>query len=230
MDGIQQELILYGSVMGAFTVCQDFFTCTSGVGHHVSRYAMKIFGCGTAVRPTMFCFCRCPLGLLAVVSFPVGCTESFFMLKCFMALHIGSIRDALRWSMETPFIIGRLRTYSLVLNRSPMGMEVALVLGSSRTCFRWCRPTRSRLMGSEEQFPAVVSLTVVTMLSDAGGRGGRKVVILHFATCVMNEFEEVRAHRPADPPDCRQLRSGDGRLLHWFLVSASHLCHFSSRL
>ena len=52
VEGIQQNMIQYGSIAGAFAVYEDFPTYTSGVYHHVSGselggHAMKIFGWGT---------------------------------------------------------------------------------------------------------------------------------------------------------------------------------------
>merc|ERR1712107_218495 len=52
VQGIQQDMMQYGSVTGAFTVYEDFPTYTSGVYHHVSGselggHAIKIFGWGT---------------------------------------------------------------------------------------------------------------------------------------------------------------------------------------
>ena len=49
VEGIQEDMIQYGSVTGAFTVYEDFPTYTSGVYHHVSGselggHAIKIFG------------------------------------------------------------------------------------------------------------------------------------------------------------------------------------------
>ena len=52
VEGIQQDMMQYGSVTDAFTVYEDFPTYTSGVYHHVSGselggHAIKIFGWGT---------------------------------------------------------------------------------------------------------------------------------------------------------------------------------------
>merc|ERR1712107_129041 len=52
VQGIQQDMMQYGSVTGAFTVYEDSPTYTSGVYHHVSGselggHAIKIFGWGT---------------------------------------------------------------------------------------------------------------------------------------------------------------------------------------
>merc|ERR1719343_1871595 len=46
------------------------------------------------------------------------------MLCCYKSLHIGSLRDALRWSMVAPFFTGMLITSMLALH----GCSMTLVL------------------------------------------------------------------------------------------------------
>ncbi|CAL1167122.1 unnamed protein product [Cladocopium goreaui] len=85
-------------------------------------------------------WCLCSVGMmvfnkLSVVHFPAVCfLVALQMAFCCVALlcfawrwiHIGSIRDVLRWSMVTPFFSGMLLTSMLALKNAPMSLVVVL--------------------------------------------------------------------------------------------------------
>lgn len=85
-------------------------------------------------------WCICSVGMmvfnkLSVVHFPAVCfLVALQMAFCCVALlcfawrwiHIGSIRDVLRWSMVTPFFSGMLLTSMLALKNAPMSLVVVL--------------------------------------------------------------------------------------------------------
>jgi len=86
----------------------------------------------------------CSLGMLifnklAITVFPVECflvalqmgVSAICMLFCWNSLHIGSMKDVLRWSLVTPFFTGMLLTSILALKHAPMSLVI---------CFRAVSP------------------------------------------------------------------------------------------
>lgn len=80
----------------------------------------------------------CSIGMmlfnkLAVKAFPAECTLVAMQMAftvvimggcCFKSIHIGSFRDALRWSMVVPFFTGMLLSSILALKYAPMTLVV----------------------------------------------------------------------------------------------------------
>merc|ERR1719262_621316 len=48
----------------------------------------------------------------------------FLTVFCWSSIHIGSIRDVLRWSLIAPFFTGMLLTSILALKHAPMSLVV----------------------------------------------------------------------------------------------------------
>lgn len=76
---------------------------------------------------------------LAIQAFPMECTlvalqMSFAALMmlvcCWRSLHVGSMRDVLRWSMVVPFYTGMLLTSILALKHAPMTLVVVFRVAS----------------------------------------------------------------------------------------------------
>ena len=88
------------------------------------------------------CTCNCfsSVGMLlfnklAVQALPLECSlvwlqlffAAFFMLIFgFPYLHIGSMKDFLRWCMVVPFFTGMLMTSILALKKAPMSLVIVL--------------------------------------------------------------------------------------------------------
>jgi len=82
----------------------------------------------------------CSIGMmlfnkLAVKVFPVECvlvgiqmafTCLVMVVFCWRSIHIGSLRDVLRWSMVAPFFTGMLLTSILALKHAPMSLVITL--------------------------------------------------------------------------------------------------------
>lgn len=83
-------------------------------------------------------WCVCSVGMmvfnkLAIQAFPLECSlvalqMAFCVLVmlvcCWRSLHIGSLRDVLRWSMVAPLFTGMLLTSILALKNAPMTLVV----------------------------------------------------------------------------------------------------------
>jgi len=76
---------------------------------------------------------------LAIQAFPMECTlvalqMSFAALMmlvcCWRSLHMGSVRDVLRWSTVVPFYTGMLLTSILALKHAPMSLVVVFRVAS----------------------------------------------------------------------------------------------------
>jgi len=85
-------------------------------------------------------FCFCSVGMLlfnkfAVEAFPYECTlvamqmlfaAAMLIIFTWSSLHIGSVRDLLRWCMVVPFFTGMLLSSILALKAAPMSLVVTL--------------------------------------------------------------------------------------------------------
>jgi len=112
-------------------------------------------------------FSTCSLGMLlfnsvAIHVFPLECilvgVQMLFavvcMLLCWPALHFGSLRDVLRWSLVAPFFTGMLLTSILALKYAPMSMVVVFrVLSALLT------------LGVERFYPEPLRVDTKTLLS-----------------------------------------------------------------
>jgi len=101
-----------------------------GASRYNNERSEVVFGVGS--------WMVCSIGMLvfnklAVSAFPVECmlvamqmgVSVILMLTCcWGSLHIGSIRDALRWSMVAPFYTGMLLTSILALKNAPMTLVI----------------------------------------------------------------------------------------------------------
>lgn len=86
------------------------------------------------------CYCFASVGMLlfnkfAVQDFPLECclvwVQLFFAASClglfaFPYIHVGSMRDLLRWCMVVPFYCGMLLTSILALKTAPMSLVIVL--------------------------------------------------------------------------------------------------------
>eukprot|EP00440_Ansanella_granifera_P044226 gb/GFBE01047929.1/.p1 GENE.gb/GFBE01047929.1/~~gb/GFBE01047929.1/.p1 ORF type:complete len:263 (+),score=66.57 gb/GFBE01047929.1/:1-789(+) len=85
------------------------------------------------------CFCFCSVGMmlfnkLAVEAFPLECSlvavqmifSSLALLTTWSSLHIGSMKDLLRWCMVVPFFCSMLLTSILALKHAPMSLVIVM--------------------------------------------------------------------------------------------------------
>mmetsp|Transcript_24644 Transcript_24644/g.70916 ORF Transcript_24644/g.70916 Transcript_24644/m.70916 type:complete len:319 (+) Transcript_24644:108-1064(+) len=86
------------------------------------------------------CWIVCSIGMmvfnkLAIRAFPVECTlvalqmaftVVVMLIFCWKSLHIGSIKDALKWSIVVPWFTGMLLTSILALKGTPMTLVITL--------------------------------------------------------------------------------------------------------
>merc|ERR550525_2359274 len=103
---------------------------------------------------------------LAIQAFPVECTlvalqmgfSALVLLVCtWKTIHIGSLRDALRWSMVVPFFTGMILSSILALSMAPMTLVMT---------FRALSPCISLVI--ERFYPNPLRLSPLMVLSLLG--------------------------------------------------------------
>jgi len=113
----------------------------------------------------------CSVGMMicnkmAIKALPTPCTlvgiqflfaVAVMVVVCYRSLHIGSLRDVMRWAMVVPFFTGMILSSILALEYAPMSLVIT---------FRALSPMFSLV--AERFYPSPVQVTSLMVLSLAG--------------------------------------------------------------